>query len=93
MKCLQHFFSKLRFIFIRDNASNILSFIRFVNFVLVKVTVEKIRSTTAFEIGIIKQDNAYIATLSKALSPAAFLYFLTPIQNSTVSEGILPENS
>ena len=58
------------------------------NFVLVKVTVDRIHSTIAFEIGYVKQESTYIATLSKALSPAEFLYFLKPTQYSSVSGGI-----
>ena len=50
----------------RTNTSGILSFIRFLNFVLVKVTVKKIRSTTPFEIAIIKQNSAYTATFIKS---------------------------
>jgi len=56
---MQYIFSKLRFVFIRNNVSSILSFMRFLNFIFVKAAVDKISSTIAFEIGNVKQDNAY----------------------------------
>jgi len=87
---LQHYFSKLRFVFYRPtyNILSILSFIRFLDFVFVKVTVEKIRSTPAFQIDNVKQDSAHTATLLKVLFTAPFLHFLTPIQYSGMSGGI-----
>ena len=51
IKSLQHFFSKLRFSFINNNVSNILSFILVLNFIFVKVAVKKIVLSTAFEKG------------------------------------------
>jgi len=60
-----------------NNVSDILNLIHFLIVVFVKLQWRKF-VPSALEIGNAKQDTEYIATLSKVLSPAAFLYFLTP---------------